>query len=153
MKIEQIRAVSAKRNHHKGKENLEEQGSLQRIHGMFTSGWWRYSGELSYHKVSIERACFRRSRTRYTLPSGLILVMRRTALCFPVKATAPIITSAVTNSASAGRSTSSTSRSSGPQKAPICASIGSCAVPSPDNCGQMRPGIPYAETERRSVLI
>lgn len=151
MKIEQIRAVSAKRNHHKGKENLEEQGSLQRIHGMFTSGWWRHSGELSYYKVSIERACFRRSRTRYTLPSGLILVMRRTALCFHVKATAPIIRLAVTNSAGAGRNTNSTSRSSGPQKAPICASTVSCAGLFPDSCGRIRPGIPCAETECRTA--
>lgn len=147
MKIEQIRAVSAKRNHHKVEENLEEQGSLQRIHGMFTPGWWRRREELRYHKVSIERACFRRSRTRYTLPSGLILVMRRAALCFPVKATVPITRLAVTNSAGAGRNTSSASKSSGLPKVPICASTGSCVVPFPDSCGRMRPGIPCTESE------
>lgn len=133
------------------KQSRENPAALQRLHDIFTQKERKEGGAGGIIRPDSRRACLYRPIHRF--PAGPISVMRRTAPCFPVKATAPIITSAVTNSASAGRNTSSTSRPSGPLKAPICASTGSCAAPSPDNCGRIRPGIPCAEKENRSIWI
>ena len=79
--------------------------------------------------------------------------MRRTVPCFHVKTAAPIIRSAAISSASAGGNTNGVSSSNEPRRPPICASTGTCAVPSPGSCGRIPPGILCGEAEHRCVLI